>query len=148
MQSRCRDIEPYWIDEPDWLCTIEFLPIDDEGSRAVGAEAVGYLFGYAQLTDTRMLALIGDPDAQGYELLFSFASPEHRAAFLDLVHSQEYFACSHKEDEQFGVPTADEIRAARPLAMVLPEDVMRHATLIATSLAMSCRDEDDGTGHA
>ncbi len=87
-------------------------------------------------------------DAQAYELLFSFVSPEHRTAFLGLVHSQEYFACLHKEDEQFGVPTPDGIRAARPLAMVLPEDVMRHATLIATNLAMSCRDEDDGSGHA
>jgi hypothetical protein len=70
MQADSRDIEPYWIDEPDWLCTIEFLPTDAV-ARGIGAEAIGCLFGYAQLTDTRMLALIGDADAQAYELLAS-----------------------------------------------------------------------------
>jgi hypothetical protein len=54
-----RDIEPYWQDEEDWLCTIEFLPRDDPGARCFGAETIGYLFGYAQLTNTRTLALIG-----------------------------------------------------------------------------------------
>jgi hypothetical protein len=133
MQSTARDIEPYWIDESDWLSLIEFLPQDDEEDRAIGAEAIGYLFGYAQLTDTRMLALIGDPDSDAYELLFSFVSREQKAGFLDLVDSYEYFTGAYAEGE-FGIPTADEIRAARPLGMVLPEDVMRHATLIATTL--------------
>ena len=141
MQSASRDIEPYWIDEPDWLCLIEFLPNDDDESRAIGAEAIGYLFGYSQLTDTRMLALLGDPDAQAYELLFSFLSPEHKAGFMELVRSDEYLFDAYLEDE-FGVPTADEIRAARPLGMVLPEDVMRHATLIGATLLTGSSEED------
>jgi hypothetical protein len=33
-------------------------------------DIIGYLVGYANLTNTRSLALIGDPDASAYELLF------------------------------------------------------------------------------
>jgi hypothetical protein len=60
--------EPYWQDEKDWLCTIEFLPTDDPEARLYGADIIGYLVGYANLTNTRSLALLGDPDAGAYEL--------------------------------------------------------------------------------
>src|SRR2546425_6379165 len=79
------DFEPYWDDEKDWLCTVEFLPRDDPEARSFSAEIIGYLFGYAHLTNTRSLALLGDPDANAYELLFSFSSPEEKEQFLDLV---------------------------------------------------------------
>ena len=72
------DFEPYWDDEKDWLCTVEFLPGDDPETRSFSAEIIGYLFGYAHLTNTRSLALLGDPDAHAYELLFSFSSPEEK----------------------------------------------------------------------
>ena len=77
------DIEPYWQDEDDWLCTVEFLPSNDPEGRAFAADIVGYLVGYAQLTNTRVLALIGDPDAGAYELLFSFSSPKEKNEFLE-----------------------------------------------------------------
>jgi len=83
------EIGSYRRDEDDWLCTIEFLPGDDPGGRLFGADIVGYLVGYAQLTNTRVLALIGDPDASAYELLFSFSSPEEKNEFLNLVRSNE-----------------------------------------------------------
>jgi hypothetical protein len=70
------------------------------------------------------VALLGDPNASAYELLFSFASPEEKDQFLDLVRSNE-------DRESFHVATAEEIRDARPLATVLPQDVFTHATLIA-----------------
>jgi hypothetical protein len=35
---------------------------------------VGYLFGYAPLTNTRSLALVGDPNANAYKLLLAFSS--------------------------------------------------------------------------
>jgi len=79
------DFEPYWDDEKDWLCTVEFLPSDDPEARSFSAEIIGYLFGYAHLTNTRSLALLGDPGANAYELLFSFSSPEEKEQFLDLV---------------------------------------------------------------
>jgi hypothetical protein len=59
--NRQDEIGPYWQDEDDWLCMIEFLPGDDPEGRLFGADIVGYLVGYAQLTNTRVLALIGEP---------------------------------------------------------------------------------------
>jgi hypothetical protein len=76
--NRQHDIEPYWQDEDDWLCTVEFLPSDDLEGRVFVADIIGYLFGYAQLTNTRTLALVGDPEACAYELLFSFSTPENK----------------------------------------------------------------------
>ena len=70
--SRQHDIEPYWQDEDDWLCTVEFLPSDDLEGRVFAADIVGHLFGYAQVTNARTLALLGDSEAGAYELLFSF----------------------------------------------------------------------------
>ena len=74
MRTNRRDLEPYWQDERDWLCTVEFLPTDDPEARLFAADIIGYLCGYAHLTNTRSLAPLGDPDASAYELLFSFAS--------------------------------------------------------------------------
>jgi len=70
--KRQYEIEPYWKNEDDWLCTIKFLPRDDPEGRLFGADIVGHLFGYAQLTNTRAVALVGDPDASAYELFFPF----------------------------------------------------------------------------
>ena len=55
--NRRNDIEPQWQDEDDWLCTVEFVPRDDPEGRLFAANIVGHLFGYAQLTNTRALAL-------------------------------------------------------------------------------------------
>jgi hypothetical protein len=89
------------------------------------------MFAYAQMTDTRMLALVGDPNADAYELLFSFSSPENKADFLLLLRSNDATDC---EDEEILVPPQDEILAAQPIARVLPEDVMRQITAIAAML--------------
>lgn len=79
-----------------------------------------------------MLALIGDPEAKAYELLFSFSSPENKERFLDLVRTNEEMGDSYV-NEEFTVPTIKEIRQARPLAAVPPDDVVRHATLTTTT---------------
>ncbi len=90
MKTKRKDyFKPYWQDEKDWLCTIEFLPTDDPEARLYGADIIGYLVGYANLTNTRSLALLGDPNAGAYELLFSFSSPEEKNEFLNLVRSNE-----------------------------------------------------------
>ena len=49
--NRKDDFEPYWQDETDWLCTVEFLPADDPEGRVFAADIVGYLFGYSQLAN-------------------------------------------------------------------------------------------------
>jgi hypothetical protein len=74
------NLEPFWQDETDWLCAVEFLSNDDPEARMVASDIIGYLFGYAHLTDTRSLALVGDPDANADELLFSFASLKRKSS--------------------------------------------------------------------
>jgi hypothetical protein len=78
-----------------------------------------------------MLALLGDPEAQAYELLFSFRTKDHKEEFLRLVQSNKI---TETDPELIGPPSLSEIEDARPLAMVLDEDVVRHATAIAMLL--------------
>lgn len=110
---------------------IEFLRSDDEEERARAAESVGYLFAYAQKTNTRMLALVGSAKDEVYELLFSFDSPANKAAFLRLVQSNDATRC---DDEDIQVPRQDEIERAQPIAQVLPADVLQQAAAIAVLL--------------
>ena len=126
-------IEAHWRDEQDWLCTVEFLRDDDPEARSFTAEIIGYLVGYAHLTNTRSLALLADPDNSVYEFLFSFSSTAQKNRFLELVRSTDDLGNDYIEND-FLSPTTDEIRAARPLAAVLPNDVLGHVTLIAASI--------------
>jgi len=89
------------------------------------------MLAFAQMTDTRMLALVGDPQMDAYELLFSFSSPSNKAEFLRLLQSHEETRC---EEDMIMVPRQDEIEAAQPVARVLPAEVMRQVTVIATML--------------
>jgi len=50
--KRNDDFEPYWQDEKDWLCIVEFLPTDNPEARHFGADIIGYLVGYAGLKNT------------------------------------------------------------------------------------------------
>ncbi len=134
------DFEPGWQNEKDWLCTVEFLPTDDPEARLFAADIIGYLVGYANLTNTRSLALLGDPDASAYELLFSFSSPEEKKEFLDLVRSNEDMGDDYIANE-FTSPTNEEIRHARPLATVLPQDALTHAMVIAATLCAGTEDD-------
>ena len=137
--KRKDDFEPYWQDEKDWLCIVEFLPTDNPEARLFAADIMGYLVGYANLTNTRSLALLGDPDASAYELLFSFSSPEEKNEFLNLVRSNEDLG----NDYIIGLtpPTAEEIRNARPLATVLPQDALTHAMLIGAAVCAGTEDD-------
>jgi hypothetical protein len=137
--KRKDDLEPYWQDEKDWLCIVEFLLTDNPEARHFAADIIGYLVGYANLTNTRSLALLGDPDACAYELLFSFSSPEEKNEFLNLVRSNEDMGNDYITE--LTPPTTEEIRNARPLATVLPHDALTHAMLIAVTLC--ARAEDD-----
>jgi hypothetical protein len=83
------------------------------------------------VTNTRALSPVGDPDASAYELLFSFSTPGDKDQFLDLVRSNEDMGSDYIAND-FLSPTKEEIRNARPLGAVLPEDIVRRATLIAS----------------
>ena len=140
--ARKDDFEAYWQDEKAWLCTIEFLPTDDPEARAYTADFVGCLLAYAHLTNSRSLALLGDPDpdADAHEILFSFASPEEKRQFLDLIRSNEDLGNDYIEND-FMAPTNEEIRNARPLQTILPEDVLSRAVIIATSICVGAEDD-------
>ena len=111
------NFEPYWLDEDDWLVTICPLP-KDEDDPEVNLETlnwIGRLFGFATATNTRVLALVGDPELPAYEILLSFDCTESHDEFLRLVEADGYADAS-----EFTVPSRDEIAAARPLGLVFP----------------------------
>ena len=138
-RKRKDDLEPYWQDEKDWLCIVEFLPTDNPEARLFASDIIGYLIGYANLTNTRSLALLGDPDASAYELLFSFSSPEEKEEFLNLVCSNEDMGKDYII--KLTPPTTEEIMNARPLATVLPQDALTHAVSIAVTLCAGTEDD-------
>ena len=142
--NRRHDIQPHWQDEDDWLCTVEFLPSDDLEGRVFAADIVGYLFGYAQLANARALALVGDPEAGAYELLFSFSTPGDKDQFLDLIRSNEDMGSDYIEND-FMSPTTEEIRNARPLVAVLPEDIVSRVTLIASDICAGAKGDPLGS---
>jgi hypothetical protein len=115
------------------------LPTDNPEARLFAADIIGYFVGYANLTNTRSLALLGDPDASAYELLFSFSSPEEKTEFLNLVRSNEDMGNDYIAE--LTPPTTEETMNARSLATVIPHDVLTHAMLIAVTLC--ARTEDD-----
>jgi hypothetical protein len=141
--KRQHEIDADWQNEDDWLCTLEFVPSYDPGGRAFAADIIGYLFGYSQLTNARALTLLGDPEDGAYELLFSFPTPGDKDQFLDLVRSNEDMGSDYIEND-FTSPTTEEIRNARPLVAVLPEDIVLRATLIASALCAGTEDSPGG----
>ncbi|MGC2108807.1 MAG: hypothetical protein WA655_04775 [Candidatus Korobacteraceae bacterium] len=109
--------EAYWLEEDDWLVTICPVP-EDEDDPEVNLETlnwIGRLFGFATATNTRVLALVGDPELPAYEILFSFDCMERHEEFLRLVEADGYADAS-----EFTAPSRDEIGAARPLGLVFP----------------------------
>ena len=126
-------LEPLWINEPDWLCAVEFLNDEDPEGRDLAADTIGYLLGYAHLTNTRSLALLGDPDMMAYEILFSFPSPKEKMRFLDLIRSNDELGNEYVDNDLIQ-PVKEEILDARPLATVLPKTALTRALLVATSI--------------
>jgi hypothetical protein len=109
---------------------------EDPESRNLAADTIGYLLGYAHLTNTRSLALVGDPEMMAYEILFSFPSPSEKKRFLDLIRSNDELGNEYI-DNDLTQPVKDEIRDARPLAAVLPKMALTRALLVATSICSS-----------
>ena len=111
------NFEPYWLDEDDWLVTICPLPKDEDDPEAnlETLNWIGRLFGFATATNTRILALVGDPELPAYEILFSFDCKQSHEEFLRLVEADGYADAS-----EFTVPSRDEIVEARPIGLVFP----------------------------
>ena len=122
MDSRYEN-EPLWADEPDWLCSVEFLAQDDPEAQDETAETIGYLLGYAHMTNTRSLALLADAHGVAYEILFSFYSPESKAKFLGLTRSNQDLGNDYA-DNDLTQPTIEEIRMVVCVLAVAPSRVV------------------------
>ncbi|HEX4030549.1 MAG TPA: hypothetical protein VHX20_09300, partial [Terracidiphilus sp.] len=109
---------------------IELNDADPE-SRDLAADTIGYLLGYSQLTNTRSLALIGDPELMAYKILFSFSSPAEKARFLDFIRSNDQLGNEYIVNDLIE-PVKEEIRDAQPLAAVLPQSALARALMVAT----------------
>jgi len=131
MSTQAEKFEPFWLDEKDWLVTLAMVDLKDEKDKVECAQVIGYLVAYAFLTNTRYLAVVGDPRMVTYELLFSFDTPEDKGRFLQLVNGNEI---TRMEPFEWMVPSRGEISRAKPIGLVIPEDIMELAILIAASV--------------
>jgi hypothetical protein len=66
--------------------------------------------------------------------------PEEKRQFLDFVRANEDLGNDCIEND-FMLPTNEEIRNARPLQTILPEDVLSRAVIIATSICVGAEDD-------
>jgi hypothetical protein len=90
----------------------------DTRDSGLGRRRLGCLLGYAELTDIRVLALVGHRRNEVYEIFFGFSSSEGKERFLKLVRSNEDMGYSYVRDE-FIIPTPVEIQNTRPLATIV-----------------------------
>jgi len=67
-------------------------------------------------------------------------SPTIKTSGHDLVRANDDLGNDYIEND-FMSPTTEEIMKARPLAMVLPKDVVTHATAIAATLCANTEDD-------
>ena len=118
---------------------MEFLNDEDPEGRNLAADTIGYLLGYSQLTNTRSLALIGDPELMAYEILFSFSSPNEKARFLDFIRSNDQLGNEYIVSDLIE-PVKEEIRDAQPLAAVLPQSALARALMVATFVSGPIQD--------
>ena len=81
MNTAC-GIAPHWKDEQDWLCTVEFLRKDDPEARVYTSEIIGYLVGYAHLTNARTLALLADAENNASNFCSRLPLPREKLSSL------------------------------------------------------------------
>ena len=132
MGAKLKDnFEPDWDDEKDWLCAVEFLPPDDPEARSLSTE-ITWLPIWLRTSDKHTFDSLATL-TQMHMNSCSLSPRQKKEQFLDLVRSNDDIGNDYIEND-FMSPTTEEIMKARPLAMVLPEDVVTHATLVAASL--------------
>lgn len=120
----------FWKDESDWLVDVVMVPDDEPKLSEINLDYVGRLFAFALATDTRMLAQVGDPVLNAYELWFSFKNEKRKAEFLHLVREDGY--ADPDEECCFDPPeNLTELSDLRPIAQVFPEDQANHIQLVS-----------------
>ncbi len=131
MSTQHNGFPSYWTNERDWL--VELVPLPDTEPEEEIAEVlawVGRLFAFAMVTDTRMLAQMGDPLMPAYELWFSFDTEENKQRFLQMVREDGY--ANPDEEGSFEPPRSlDDLPNLRPIRHVFPKKESDMITAVA-----------------
>jgi len=127
---------PLWSEDRDWLVAIVMLPDDEPEDNRLELDWLGRVFAYCQITNSRLLAQLGDPDMPAYEIWVSFDSAEHKREFMALVDADE---ATDSSDPCSSSPPVDlnNIWNLRPLGEVLPQEYTDHVCVVATAILMS-----------
>jgi hypothetical protein len=129
----------FWLEERDWLVEVVMVPDDNPEDAAIVLEWIGRVYAFSMATNTRMLAMIGDPDIPSYELWFSFDTENEKQQFLQFIREDGY-ADPDEENSFQAPPDLADIPRLQMITKVLPEHqlnrIMRAAmVMIATILA-------------
>jgi len=120
----------YWKEEKEWLVEVVLLPAFDPDGLAENLDWIGKLLAFSMATETRMLAVVSDPDVPTYELWFSFSSQKQKQEFLQMVRDDGY--ADPDEENCFEPPNSLEVLAdLRPIGEVFPKDQNDHITALA-----------------
>lgn len=120
----------YWEEEKEWLVEVVLLPAFDPDGLAENLDWIGKLLAFSMATETRMLAVVSDPDVPTYELWFSFSSQKQTQEFLQMVRDDGY--ADPDEENCFEPPNSLEVLAdLRPIGEVFPKDQNDHITALA-----------------
>lgn len=134
-----------WHDEMDWLVSVVCLnhKNDPRERRRIGEE-IGYLLGFADYTETRIMAKMGDDTKEStvFQFFYSFKSESSKQKFMALVRTNHHTNRDDDECQQFRVPIRTEIEDAEAISDVLPVDIARTAEVRATLVALLLKDRD------
>ncbi len=127
------EVPACWAGEKIWLLEVVPLEPDDGKYNLIVLNWIGRLAAFALVTNARMLAQVGDPDALIYELWFNFESHRDKRAFLAFVRGDGY--SDPRDDGEFETPSEEDLSAPtrlRPWGKVFPA---RHVSVIRTVMA-------------
>jgi hypothetical protein len=130
LSSHDEKFPAYWGEEKEWLVDVVMLPAFDPDSLAETLDSIGNFLAFSMATETRMLALVIDPDVPTYALWFSFSSQKQREEFLQMVRDDGY-ADPDEEDCFYPPNSLEDLKDLRPIGEVFPKDQIDHIMALA-----------------
>ena len=120
-----------WKDDKNWLVTVAILGPNDNPDNAECLDWIGRLFAFASVTNTRMLAVRGDPSWPTYELWFSFIDDNEKRRFINLVRDDGYADPDDPDDGLNPPGSLKDLPDLRPISFIFPKDQEAHVRAIA-----------------
>ena len=140
------EVPAYWAEERIWLVEVVMLEPDDGKYNLIVLNWIGRLAAFAFVTNVRMLAKVGDPDAPAYELWFSFESHKDKRAFLAFVKADGY--SDPRDEGEFMTPEKEalaEMTRLRPWGKVFPADQVALITTVMAATMMALDEYSAGS---